>query len=68
MYKRWQCIYFSNQLHKIEIVRSVLNDHEIKSVVVDKRDSSYFMVGDIEVYVPNEDAILAKIIIDQNEL
>ncbi len=64
----WQCIYFSNQLHKIEIVRSVLNDHEIKSVVIDKRDSSYIMVGDIEVYVSNEDAILAKIIIEQNEL
>lgn len=64
----WQCIYFSNQLHKIEIVRSVLNDHEIKSVVVDKRDSSYIMVGDVEVYVHNEDAILAKIIIDQNDL
>ena len=68
MDSRWQCIYFSNQLHKIEIVRSVLNDHDIKSVVVDKRDSSYVMVGDIEVYVSNEDAILAKIIIEQNDL
>ena len=64
----WQCIYFSNQLHKIEIVRSVLNDNEIKSVVVDKRDSSYIMVGDIELYVSNEDVILAKILIQQNEL
>ena len=64
----WQCIYYSNQLHKIEIVRSVLNDHDIKSVIVDKRDSSYIMVGDIEVFVPNEDAILAKVIIDQNNL
>jgi len=68
MYKGWQCIYFSNLLHKIEIVRSVLMDHEIKSVVVDKRDSNYIMVGDIEVYVPNEEAILAKIIIDQIDL
>ena len=55
-------------MHKIEIVRAVLNDQDIKSVVVDKRDSSYFMVGDIEIYVSNEDAILAKIIIEQNEL
>ena len=64
----WQCIYFSNLLHKIEIVRAVLEDHDIKSVVIDKRDSSYIMVGDLEVYVSNEDAILAKIIIEQNEL
>ncbi len=64
----WQCIYFNNQMHKIEIVRAVLDDQDIKTVVVDKRDSSYFMVGDIEIYVSNEDAILAKIIIEQNEL
>ncbi len=64
----WKCIYFSNQLHKIEIVRSVLNDNDIKSVVIDKRDSSYVMVGDIEVYVSSEDVILAKIIIEQNDL
>ena len=64
----WQCIYFNNQMYKIEIVRAVLEDQDIKSVVIDKRDSSYFMVGDIEIYVNNEDVILAKIIIDQNEL
>ena len=68
MIGNWQCVYFSNQQHKIEIVRSVLNDSEIKSVVIDKRDSSNIIVGYIEVFVPNEDAILAKIIIDQNEL
>ncbi len=59
----WQCVYFSNQLHSIEIVRAVLEDHDIKSVVVDKRDSSYISIGDLEVFVPNEDAILAKVII-----
>ena len=64
----WQCVYFSNQLQLIEIVRAVLNDHNIKSVVIDKRDSSYIMVGDIEVFVPLEDSILAKIIIEQNDL
>jgi hypothetical protein len=68
MDKNWQCIYFSNLLHKIEIVRAILEVHDIKSVTVDKRDSSYIAVGDIELYVPNEDAILAKIIIEQNEL
>lgn len=68
MDQEWKCIYFSNQMHKIEIVRSVLNDNNIKSVVIDKRDSSYIMVGDVEVYVSHEDAILAKIIIEQNDL
>jgi hypothetical protein len=64
----WQCVYFSNQLQRIEIVRSLLDEHNIKNVVIDKRDSSYIMVGDIEIFVPLEDAILAKIIIEQSEL
>ena len=64
----WQCVYFSNQLQRIEIVRAVLDEQNIKNVIVDKRDSSYIMVGDIEIFVPSEDSILAKIIIEQNEL
>lgn len=64
----WQRIYFCNQQHKIEIVRSVLEDHDIKSVIVDRRDSNYTMLGDIEIFVRQEDAIIAKIIIEQNEL
>lgn len=65
MDRNWQSVYFTNQLHLVEIIRAVLHDHEIDSVAVDKRDSSYISVGDIEVFVPDEDAILAKIIIEQ---
>lgn len=64
----WQCVYYSNQLQRIEIIRALLDEQNIKNVIIDKRDSSYIMVGDIEIFVPLEDAILAKIIIQQNEL
>ena len=65
MEDNWHCIYFSNQLQRIEIARALLDEHNIKYVVLDKRDSSYIMVGDIEIFVPAEDAILAKIIIQK---
>jgi hypothetical protein len=68
MDKGWQCVYTDTQLYKVEIVQAVLKDNDIESVVVDKRDSNYTMIGEIEIYVPNTDAILAKIIIDQNSL
>jgi hypothetical protein len=68
MERGWKRIYYSNQMHSVEIVRAVLEDHDIQSMVVDKRDSSYISIGDIEVFVPDEDAILAKIIIEQNAL
>jgi hypothetical protein len=68
MEKGWQRVYINNQLHNVEIVRAVLSDHDIDSFVVDKRDSSYITIGDIEVYVRDENAVLAKVIIEENVL
>ncbi len=64
----WQSIYVSNKMHLVEIVRAVLADNDIPSVVVDKRDSSYISIGDIEVYVSEANAILARVLIEQNDL
>ena len=68
MEKGWTLIYVNNQLHKTEIVRAVLEDEGIESVSMDKRDSSYIFIGDIEVYVREEDAELARTIIEKNAL
>lgn len=68
MEKGWELIYINNQLHKTEIVRLVLADEGIESVSMDKRDSSYISIGDIEVYVQEENAMLARTIIEKNAL
>ncbi|MBK8586531.1 MAG: DUF2007 domain-containing protein [Bacteroidetes bacterium] len=64
----WELVYTSTLPHRIEIVIEVLKDQDIEAVKLDKRDSSYTMLGEIEVYTKKEDAILAKIIIEQNQL
>ena len=64
----WELIYTSTLPHRVEIVLEVLKDQDIEAVKLDKRDSSYTMLGEIEVYTKKEDAILAKIIIEQNQL
>ena len=64
----WELIYTSTLPHQVEIVLEVLKDQDIEAVKLDKRDSSYTMLGEIEVYTKKEDAILAKIIIEQNQL
>ncbi|MBK6444085.1 MAG: DUF2007 domain-containing protein [Bacteroidetes bacterium] len=51
-----------------EIVQAVLRDEGIESVSVDKRDSSYIAIGEIELYVPGENATLARSIIEQHKL
>lgn len=65
MEKGWEFIFASNDLIRIDIVKSKLEENDIKSVSVDKRSSSMISVGEIEVYVRVEDAILAKIILQQ---
>lgn len=64
----WQSIYVSNKMHLVEIIKAVLADNDIPAVVVDKRDSSYITIGDIELYVSEENAILARVLIEQNNL
>jgi hypothetical protein len=63
MDNNWERVYYGNQIHSIEIVRASLMENDIKCVIIDKRASGY-LIGDIEVFVRNEDAILAKIIIE----
>ncbi|HNW52803.1 MAG TPA: DUF2007 domain-containing protein [Bacteroidales bacterium] len=59
MFDNWVVIYSSDQLYEVEMVRNYLNDHGIECVVMNKKDSAY-MFGDIEVYVPTEEAFSAK--------
>ena len=65
MKKGWQLVYSTGQTHLAEIMKSVLHDQGIETFVVDKRDSSYVALGEIEFYVRDEDAILARIIAQQ---
>ncbi|MFN8135457.1 MAG: DUF2007 domain-containing protein [Bacteroidales bacterium] len=59
MFDNWVVIYASDQLYKAEMARDYLNDHGIECVIMNKKDSAY-MFGDIEVYVPTEEAFSAK--------
>ena len=67
MEKGWERIYFTDKPHIVSIVRSLLEENDINSIEVNKKDSSYAF-GEIEIFVKEEDAIFAKIIIQQNQL
>jgi hypothetical protein len=64
----WVKIYSSTEIHKIEIVKAVLEDNDIPSFEINKKDSSYTSIGDIELYVSSENAVLSKAIINGNNL
>lgn len=58
----WQTIYSTNQIHLAEMVKSILSDNDIESVLFNQQDSMY-LFGEIEVKVKPDDVIKAKFII-----
>ena len=68
MEKGWQRVYFTDKPHLIQIAKSMLEDNLIESVIVDKRDSSYVTIGELELFVKDDDVILAKFLLKENNL
>jgi hypothetical protein len=64
----WIRVYSSNKTHHIEIIKAILKENGIESFDVDKRDSEYITIGDIELYVDAKDVPLSQIIIEQQAL
>ncbi len=63
MDKDWVAIYSIGQQYLAEMAKKMLAEHNITSVIVNKKDSSYLAFGDIEVYVRKEDEEKAKSLI-----
>jgi membrane protease YdiL (CAAX protease family) len=62
----WQKVYSTNQIHRAEIVKSVLNDHLMNPVLINKKDSSYHNFGEIEIHVSTEHSMRARQIIEND--
>ena len=57
--ENWKCVYTTNQVYKAEAVKEFLAKEDIEAVVVNKKDSSYTVFGEVELYVQPEDENLA---------
>ena len=68
MQKGWQQIYFSDKMHLVKIVKAMLADNNIESFEVDRKDSSYITIGEVELYVKDTDVMRAKYLIEQHSL
>lgn len=68
MPKGWVIIHSCNNINSAEILRSLLEDNEIESIIINKMDSMHLhlMNGDIEIHVKENDALKAKHIITKN--
>lgn len=62
----WEKVYSSDQSYQVEIVKALLTEQGITFFVMDRKDSSYIM-GEIEVYVPENSSTEAQIILTEND-
>jgi hypothetical protein len=62
----WARIYTTAAQYKAELLKGLLAEEEIDSVIVNKQDSSY-LFGELELYVKAEDVVKAKRIISAHE-
>ncbi len=67
MEENWVSVFSTRQAYMAEIVKQVLQQNNIISVIINKRDSIYNTIGDIEVYVDRDKLIKAKSIIETIE-
>lgn len=57
--ENWVCVYSTDQMYKAELVKGQLVNENIETVVFDKKDSSYNLFGEVELYVQPEDENMA---------
>ncbi|HTD41938.1 MAG TPA: DUF2007 domain-containing protein [Mucilaginibacter sp.] len=55
MEKNWVRIFTSFNYYQAEIVKQMLIENQIESVLLNKQDSSHRTFGDIEVYIHQQD-------------
>lgn len=51
MEKNWICVFRTGQSFQAEIAKEILENEEIKCVLINENDSTFPSIGDIEVMV-----------------
>lgn len=51
MEKGWKEVFQTNQEHQAAIAKSILEDNNIKAVIMNQKDSAYQTFGEISVLV-----------------
>ncbi len=61
----WEVVFSTTLLYKAEIIKGMLEEEGIQAVIVNKQDSSYIAFGEIELFVPRENVLDAKQIMER---
>lgn len=64
MHENWVKVYTTNP-QLASIIEGMLQQNGIKSVILNQQDSMYVSLGNAEVFVERDDAIKAKMLIEE---
>lgn len=67
MEKGWTNIFSTDKEYQAHIIKDLLEDNGISTVIIDKHDSAYVTIGDLEIYVKNDFVVKAKHLIEKLE-
>ncbi len=59
----WTKIYSSTDAMEIAIIKGLLNDYEIPVVEMNKQDTAYVSIGEIDLLVPEVNNDAARLIL-----
>ena len=67
MNKGWTKIHITSDRFSGEVIKNMLENHDIACVIIDKKDSAYQVFGEVELYVHQENVIKAKHLINKQQ-
>ena len=59
-------LYTSNQSFEIELIQAKLKENNIESYILNKQDSAYVVIGDVEIYVERENLEKAQVVLKES--
>lgn len=59
-------IFTSVQSFEVEVLKAKLEEHNIETYILNKQDSAYVVIGELELYVDASDIEAAKTIIGES--
>lgn len=60
MEKDWVCVLNTEQNFQAEMAREILENEEIDCVVINEHDSNFPSIGDVEIWVHQDNELKAK--------
>jgi hypothetical protein len=55
MEKDWLCVYHTDQSYQAEIAKEILENEAINCVVLNEHDSAFPSIGEVEIWVHQDD-------------